>query len=135
MIKLEDVCIVGGGVLELFGIRNSENLNFVVKSSLQYDLNCLDRDLEIVCNYGMDENGKAILDDIIIDNCEYHIVFSDIKFCNPEYVYRYKKRRNNAKDKQDVKRIEDWRQMVIGMEDKRYLNQQVQKELYKRGLR
>lgn len=133
-IRLEDVCVVGSAVLELHGIREAQDLNFIVKSGLRYDGTSASPDLKLKKDYGIDEHGNQISDDLIIGNCEFHTVFSDVKFCNPEFVYNRKKARGMQKDLLDLKRMDDWHRMLIGMEDRRFLNQQVERELFKRGL-
>ena len=130
-IPLDDVCVVGSGVMELYGLREARNINFVIKDA---DLSILDADLEQKNDYAYLENGSLLSNDILISDPTYHTVFSDLKFCNPEFVYRRKKMLNREKDQWDLKRLEDWKNLVIGMEDRRFLNQQVQRELYKRGL-
>lgn len=131
-ISINDICIVGSAVLELYGIRDAKNINFIVKSGVNFDVN--NDTFEKKSHYALDENNNIIENDIVINDDEYHTVFSDLKFINPEFVYRNKKFRNSEKDKVDLAKIESWKKLVIGMDDKRYLNQQVERELYKRGL-
>lgn len=133
-ISLDDVCVVGSGVMELYGIREANNINFVIKDNVIANIECLDKDLEIKDTYAILENGNILPNNLLISSDEYHTIFSDIKFCNPEFVYRNKKNRENEKDLLDIKKLEDWHQMIVGMEDRKFLNQQVQRELYKRGL-
>ena len=132
-VNIDDVCVVGSYVMELYGLREANDLNFIIKQNIKCNCETCACDLMMKHNYCIDEKGNVIADDIIIDDSSYHTVFADIKFCNLEFVYRYKQKRNSLKDINDVKRISDRMNLLIGMEDKKFLERQIKIEMHKRG--
>lgn len=134
-IHQNDVCVVGSAVLELFGLRDAKNINIVLAEDANLQQGTDDGTIEIMRNgYFADECGNPISNDIVITQDEYHTIFADIKFCNLEFVYRYKRKRMQEKDRYDIAKIEQFFKYATNREDKEYLHQQVRVELMKRGI-
>lgn len=134
-IPVENICVVGSAVMELFGIRDANNFNIIVNHVLFEKCTPLPEAIEgISFDYCRDENGKAVENRIIIEDDNYHTVFADLKFCNLDFVYRYKKARQMDKDKLDVAKMRSWFEFSTNYENKNELQKQIKRELYKRGI-
>ncbi len=136
-ISNNDVIIVGSAVMEFLGIRESHNLNFICRPGITIQYPNTDADLEMIDveNYFISQSGKVMPIEFILSNDEYYMVFNDMKFCNIEFVYRYKKYRNHKKDIMDIAKIEKYEKYVSYLEEKGALQQQIEIELMKRGLK
>lgn len=134
-IKIGDICVVGTFVMELYGLKEAGNINIAIMSNVEIENCSVLKGGEIEKGSTFDKEGRRIPYDVIIENNEYHTVFADIKFCNLEFVYGEKKNRMMEKDRIDIKKIENWFHFSTVMKDKKMMKQQVNLELYKRGLK
>lgn len=134
-IDLNDICIVGSFVMELYGLKETGNVNLALKENIDMGKIDIPENFEIEKGTAINGDGENIPYNVIIDNDEYHTVFSDIKFCNLEFVYGKKKARFSNKDKLDICKIENWYRLNTAMDDDKMMRQQVDLELYKRGLK
>lgn len=134
-IPVGNVCVVGSAVMELFGIRDAHNFNLIVKNVKTQSLDSLPDTIEwIDFDYCLDEKNNVIVNNVVIDDDNYHTIFADIKFCNLDFVYRYKQRRNAPKDVLDVARLRTWYDFAEHYDDKNELQKRIRSELYKRGV-
>lgn len=135
-IDTDDVCIIGSAVLELYGLRSAKNVNFVCREGINIK-ETGDEQLELFAgkDYFYNETGEAISADCIINNEDCYTVFGDFKFCNLEYVYRYKQKRNHEKDKLDVAKITQYEKCINHMREEAAMKQQIRIELEKRGIK
>lgn len=92
-IPREKVCIVSGAVLQVLGLRKSkefDDIDIIMTSDLR---NIYGTGLVIVSDvvemHKKDE--YDIIDDDIIENMDYHFVFSDLKFMHPQILFEYLK--------------------------------------------
>ena len=92
-IPREKVCIVSGAVLQVLGLRKSkefDDIDIIMTSDLR---NIYGTGLVIVSDvvemHKKDE--YDIIDDDIIENMDYHFVFSDLKFMHPQILLEYLK--------------------------------------------
>lgn len=134
-IPWENVCVVGSAVMELFGIRDAHNFNIIVNKIKPQQIRSLPNTIEWTeSDYCLDENKKPIANQIIIEDDNFHTVFADIKFCNLDFVYRYKQMRKTDKDVLDVAKMRTWYDFAEHYDDKNELQKQIKRELYKRGV-
>ncbi len=136
-IDIDDVCIVGSAVMELYGFRDAANINFVCTNSARDNLTAIEKPLELLNGEGyfQDENGRSLNANLIVRNDEYHTIFADVKFCNLEFVYRRKKQLMREKDILDIAIIENYNRFAEFMDEKGALKQQINIELMKRGIK
>ncbi len=97
-ISKEDICVVGGSVLAVFGIRDTDDIDFITSNSKsdlsgRFDLK----------NYEFDD--LDITYDDVIYNPNNYFYYMGIKFCNLLVVSKLKENRREAKDLDDVKAI------------------------------
>lgn len=134
-VRREDVCIVGSAVMELLGLRHCNNFNVVIKSCYGISSSCLEEDIEVNQDmYCLEEDGTPLSNDCLIDDEDRHWIFSDVKFCNLEYVERYKERRGQKKDLLDVAKIRSWKSFVLNFDNQEALQKRIRAELYRRGV-
>lgn len=134
-IFLGDVCVVGSAVMELFGIRDAHNFNIIVEHVKPALVKTLPDTVELTdFNYCLDENDTPIENHVIIEDDNWHTVFADIKFCNLDFVYRYKQKRKAEKDLLDLAKLRTWYDFADHYENKDALQRQIRRELYKRGV-
>jgi hypothetical protein len=105
-LQTRDVCVVGSAVLGVLGVRQPNDIDFVVSSKLdsvtyrtamntqgQYDLHLDGYSLKM-------RNGEVTTDEVI-HSSRYNFCYSGIKFADPFYVFLKKNRNGIAKDKAD----------------------------------
>lgn len=94
-IPREKVCVVSGGVLQAYGLRESEkydDIDIIMTSDLR---EIYGKELVIVseCVEMHVQNSEIICDDDIILNPKYHFIFDDLKFMNLNLLYEGRKRK------------------------------------------
>lgn len=135
MVSYDDVCVVGSAVLELFGIRDAHNFNVIMKEGVEKKGKNLPEMIEpVLFDYCMTEDGGVIPNRIVIEDDNYHTIFADIKFCNLDFVYRYKNKRRQEKDLLDIAKMNSWYDFAAVFDNKNELQKQIKRELYKRGI-
>ncbi len=95
----ENFCIDGSSVLALYGIRDSEDLDFLSKSSINSKIKKIE-------NHNSNNSHEKEIDDLLF-NPENHFYFNGLKFLSLENIKNMKLKRNELKDKMDLKMIED----------------------------
>lgn len=136
-IRNEDAIIVGGSVLEVFGLRNSDDLDVAVKSKYRKTLGTEAKkwsDNIDLCRQDnvVDENGTVYQDDILIDDDNFHFLFFGMKFINMELLRSKKKHDARKKDLEDIRLIDMFFEYAANFDDKYVLRQQIDRELYLR---
>lgn len=107
-IAIDDICVVGSSPLEVVGVRHSTDVDFTLKSdyrSAKYGrgVTHLSPAVDIVtAGYHRRRNGRAIDDDELIDNPDWHFRYRGVKFANPEVVLDQKDFYRREKDVRDV---------------------------------
>ncbi len=90
-VPREKVCIVSGAVLQVLGLRKSkefDDIDIIMTSDLR---NVYGTGLVIVSDIVEmhKKDGYGIKDDDIIENMDYHFVFSDLKFMHPQILLEH----------------------------------------------
>ena len=97
----ENFCITSGIILELFGLRNSKDLDYLHKEDLDLNLsNISPHKDEWLKYYSMNKEN-------IIFNPKNYFYFNGHKFITLEILREMKKKRNEEKDVRDIKLIQN----------------------------
>lgn len=136
-IRIEDICVVGGSILEIFGLRTSDDLDIIIKSTYhsKYGTDAQKwNDFIDVCppDRIVDENNQIWKNDLLIDDDNFHFMFFGIKFMNIELLKSKKKHDGREKDLNDVKLINLFLEYAAHFDDKYVLRQQIDRELHLR---
>jgi len=95
-INIDDIVIDGGTVLSVYGLRDSKDLDYI---SIDKNIREFDR-----------HNDQVIFHDVEIEqllyNPKFHFYFNDFKFISINQIKKMKKKRNEIKDKIDIKLID-----------------------------
>jgi hypothetical protein len=111
-IAIDDICVVGSSPLEVVGVRPSTDVDFTLKSDYRRakygrGVTHLSPDVDIVtAGYHRRREGRAIDDDELIDNPDWHFRYRGVKFANPEVVLDQKAFYRREKDVRDVEEAE-----------------------------
>ncbi len=134
-IRVEDVVVVGGSVLEIFGLRYSDDIDITIKSNYRkkvgYGFKRVDEDIEICQqDHVIGENGILYKDDVLIEDDDLHFLFYGIKFINLEILKTKKCYDKRQKDIEDVRLIEIFQEYTANIDDKKVLRAQLDRELH-----
>lgn len=115
----EDICIVGSSVLDTFGIRESTDIDIIVKSEKRKNLtsgNMVLGEKIDLARKGYHRISKNVKihnparaeqeDDLIIDDPQLHFRYKLYKFAHPQIVIDRKKEQGRPKDLKDVELAE-----------------------------
>lgn len=110
-IDKKDISIVGGAVLEAFGIKKCDDIDFIIDLNKREDY-FRDESLKIEQtidiahkNYDLYKNKNGKNDDEIIHNKDNHFYYRGIKFTNFNIIKKRKSRQKRKKDIADLERI------------------------------
>ncbi|WP_180179676.1 hypothetical protein [Acinetobacter sp. YH12041] len=102
----ESFCIVGSMTLELFGLRESRDIDLLIDSNCTCNIG--ENKIFDVDNFKFDLIGLSNM--LIIYNPIYHFWYNDVKFLSIDVLYSYKAERysltQDFKDKADIEMIE-----------------------------
>lgn len=139
-INPKNICIVGSAVLEAYGLRECDDIDFILDDSSREKMGLgaegikLSGGLEIVKKDGFfDEKHNELLDSVILNNDNYHFYVNGFKFINLDYVYLKKNEGKREKDVLDAKLIRVFKDYVLNFDEKEQLRLQIKKELENRG--
>jgi hypothetical protein len=112
-IGIEDVCIVGSSSMDVFGIRKSTDLDFILSSKVRDglyndDVNILTNSIDLVSKGYLRLADKDVTDDIVINNPQYHFIYKGFKFIDVLLVKKRKEIQCREKDVRDVELINSW---------------------------
>ena len=113
--SLNDICIVGGAVLDLYGYKHCDDIDIVIMKTLRDKRNygprasMLVEGVDIVKNnYSKKEGiGKWYTDDDLITNPDLFVVARGIKFAKLEIVKERKNYSRRNKDLEDLYKIDN----------------------------
>lgn len=138
-IDTDDTCIVGSSPLEVMGIRDSTDIDIVVSAELRKvygdGISHLTPTLDIATRDYV-RNGDKILikDEQLIYDDNYHFMFMGCKFANIECILYRKSFSKREKDVKDVKLIKIFMEYTKNFDDKKVLQEQIQRELERRKI-
>mgnify|MGYP000845806798 FL=1 len=122
-LPLDQIIVIGSGILDQLGIRPASDIDLAVSSDLMKKLSEESSDwikkfddnqrFYFVKDDGSAEvwdgwvfDGRAVSYDNLLD---YAVEYDGVRFVNLEFLSRWKKWRSLEKDTQDVKLIDEWR--------------------------
>ncbi len=134
-VKPVDAMIVGSSILEVFGLRETNDIDFIVDSKgrtvLGNDSKRLDQDIELCRKDSVViENDVVLPDDVLVSNENLHIQFYGLKFINLEILKSKKIHDGRIKDIEDVKYINMFMEYANNFDDKYELRNQIDRELH-----
>ncbi|MFW6025760.1 MAG: hypothetical protein ACOCRX_05395 [Candidatus Woesearchaeota archaeon] len=111
-IKQKNAAIIGGAVLEVLGIKECDDIDFILDSSSRNKLftdesRSLTKNVDLAHKgYDLYDNKAGQTDDEIIFNNNQYFYFRGLKFANLNIVENRKKRQKRKKDVKDIKKID-----------------------------
>lgn len=134
-VRPEDAMIVGSSIMEVFGLRESNDIDFIVNSKgravLGKKSRKIDEDIELCGkDFVVIENDVVMPDDVLISDENLHIQFYGLKFINLEVLKSKKIRDARQKDEEDVKLINLFLEYANNFDDKLELRRQIDRELH-----
>lgn len=138
-VPIENVCVINSGSMEVMGIRESGEVDFICleenKEEL-FDLYPLSRATKKISGihelsmdfYTAEKARQYILDD------NYHFIFFGIKFLNLELVREKKAAHNREKDKKDLRLLDLYDEMVMVYDKNAALQKGIYEETVRRRL-
>ena len=122
-LPLEQIIVIGSGILDQLGVRRAEDVDIAASSELikklskdygdwtkKFDGNQrlyfvkIDGSAELWDGWEFD--GQVVgYDDLL----NHSVVYDDIRFVNLEFLRRWKNWRGREKDTRDVELIDEWR--------------------------
>lgn len=108
-LSTDDVCAVGGSVLEALGLKQADDLDVTVRSTLREQrfgdgISALGPELEVVTRgYARRfDDAAAVTDDQLIDDPACHFRVRGIRFADPRIVCMRKQHQRREKDVRDL---------------------------------
>ena len=121
-LPLDQIIIIGSGILDQLGIRQSADIDVAVDRAVleklagdsdwakKLDKNqrryLVKRDGSAEIWDGWEIDGQVVEYDELLD---YAVEYDGVKFVNLDFLRRWKNWRGREKDMQDVKLIDEWR--------------------------
>ena len=102
-IERERFCIDSSGTLGVLGIRDVNDIDYLHRGD-----DMIKSDNPGVASHNEHAHWYDISIDEIVTNPENHFYYNGVKFASLDVVMRMKQRRNESKDKKDVKLIRDF---------------------------
>lgn len=96
-INAEDIILDSGMVLSLYGIRKSDDIDYIIND--RYSITSDDSGIN---SHNSEINFYNKASDELLYNSENYFYFNDIKFISFNQLYLFKKNRNGEKDRNDL---------------------------------
>jgi hypothetical protein len=113
--NIHDVCIVGSSSMDVMGIRESTDIDFILISQFRDKLytssvHQLTTNIDLAASGYLRLAGSDVNDDVIINQINNHFIYKGFKFIDLTHVLMRKEKQCRAKDILDVKLIKEWEQ-------------------------
>lgn len=135
-IQLNDICIIGTGVLSALGIQDihKTDLDFIIdeKYRRRFGWKACPLSQEYEIGISSKEAKGPINDNIIIHNDDYHFWFKGIKFANLQIIKDRKSSFAREKDKIHYRQIELFEKMIGKLEQFKILKKRIEYEQQRR---
>lgn len=137
MINQSDICICGSSGYEIFGLRKADDLDFFVKSVYRKWHGSKTTAWNEYTHYTRKDSievseENVYLDDLLIEDDNYHYIFNGLKFVNLNIMNEKKKYNGREKDIRDNRLYELFMDYAMNFENKALLKQQIENEFYKK---
>ncbi len=122
-LPLDQIIIIGSGILDQLGIRRSTDIDVAARSEVlekiardddwieRVDKNqrryLVKHDGSVEIWDGWEIDGRVVEYDELLD---YAVEYDGVKFVNLDFLRRWKNWRRREKDMQDVRLIDEWRE-------------------------
>lgn len=119
-IDINEVCIVGSGVLGVFDIRDPHDIDFLCTSEnrkIYADRNKISSFDLVKSNYLSNQQKVYITDDDLINNSNNYFLFMGCKFLNIEYIFLKKIVSGGKKSFYDRKKMEIYFYYMLNMSE------------------
>lgn len=125
-IPIQDVCVVGGGVLEVMGIRETHDIDVIVYPKHKARITelggtKLSENVEVVTSGYFIGGGDVDLNETaVIDDADLHFIFYGCKFANLELVKKRKESKvfHREKDEEDLRLIQIYEDFLLYFDEK-----------------
>ena len=126
-VDKKDFCLTQSSILTLMGIRDNDDLDIIISSTLRNKNIKYPQEIEVFPpNYDKFKCFGAKSDDDILEN--FCIEINGIKFLEPRFYFSRKNKTNNSKDKKDWEKINQF------FQNKSHLGYPFNFSFYKWGL-
>jgi hypothetical protein len=139
-IPVADTCIVGGAVMNVFGIKEADDIDFILmpehRAKLTGDDSCKISDtLDIAGkNRNIFFDGNVISDKTIITDDNMHFWFYGCKFLDLDLLHKRKQLSERQKDKESLRMLDMFMELETAYNGKTALRRQIEDEMFRRGL-
>lgn len=137
-IKRSDVVIVSSGTMEVFGLRECEDIDFIItpEHRKRFKGDCgfkISSNLELAhIDYARNPDMSIIADEIVITDDNLHFYFGGWKFVNLDLVLNKKKFSRRPKDIEDIRLIELYYKWDAVFDKKEALRTRIHDEMIRR---
>lgn len=136
-ISQHDICISGSSGWEIFGLRKSGDVDFIVDDCYRAKYGTATQswaeDIEYVRQNSIQISAETIYKDgLLIHDDNYYYVFNSLKFVNIDLIAKKKVYNGRDKDIRDVRLYELFCDFNRNFDDKQALKKQIEKEFYKK---
>lgn len=134
-ISTDDICISGSSGFEIFGLRKSNDLDFLSNPKVrkQYgDITFLwDEATDYVRKNSIRISDKNLYpDELLTEDDNFYYLFNGLKFVNIELIAAKKEYDKRENDILDVRLYQLFRDYSRNFSNKRYLKEQIEREFY-----
>lgn len=126
-VSLDDIVVVNSMVLEALGIRNAKDIDIVCMPDKRTML--MEKGLETWALFYSAEDVKRFIND---DN--NYFIFNGLKFLNLEFVKEKKEKHDREKDKNDIRLIDLYNEMIMVYDEREKLKEGIFEEIKRRRI-
>ena len=136
-IDIDQICISGSSGYEIFGLRKSEDIDFIpicrLRSMYGDTTFKWDENIDYVRKNSIKISDSELFeDDLLIEDDNFHFIFNGLKIVNIDLIAAKKKYDNRKKDEKDIRLYELFLDYANNFNNKKFLKQQIEKEFYKK---
>ena len=126
-VPLDDIVAVNSMVLEALGIREARDIDIICMPEKKSVL--MEKGMETFAWFYSADDVKRFISD---DNC--YFIFNGLKFLNLEFVKEKKEKHDREKDKNDIRLINLYNEMVMVYDEREKLKEGIFEEIKRRRL-
>ncbi|MDR0917711.1 MAG: hypothetical protein LBM93_00450 [Oscillospiraceae bacterium] len=136
-VNISDICVVNSGVMEVLGLRETKDIDFVCLLSDVPNLSDVSRFSDVIelRDNLMQEKFGGISTDTLITDDNYHFIFYGIKFANLEIVREKKAQHTREKDIQDMRLIDLFTELALVYDNKIAFQKGIYDEMTRRRMK
>lgn len=135
-VDTKDVLIAGSAVMEVFGIRECSDVDFLIHSKYRDKMDVkrikISERLELTTSDINDIKGNSFTADTVLSDDNLYFYFAGWKFLNLEFVYAKKKHAQRDKDVKDVRLMDLFYNWDAVFDNKAVLRNRIHDEMIRR---